>query len=226
MILCIRYTTWRVMSTTTLNRPALNYHDEEDETKHPKAIGGVMLGDIGHLSPPAKQPLPSTTEGPTDPPQQNPNDLGNTNDQDKHSPFHNIYWRPSQSCPRPPQVWGTPRIRTMGRTRATKKPLMTFLQLPFSQVTARRKAQVPTTHPTAMDHPQVRLGNTEERYEDQSLSFYMATHTSDWPTSVGTETSWRPTQTTSVGHVMTDHGVGAQPVTSVNDTDTHPENDA
>ena len=67
---------------------ATGLSDEEDETKH---LSRVMSGDIGQdLNPPAKQPSPSTTESPTDPPQQNPNDPGNTNNRDTHDSFRDI----------------------------------------------------------------------------------------------------------------------------------------
>ena len=60
----------------------------------------------------------------------------------------------------PPPI---PPIRTMGLTRMTKNPPMTFLQPLFSRVTTGRKVQAPTTHPTVGDRPQVRLGDMEER---------------------------------------------------------------
>ena len=64
---------------------ATGQSEEEDETKH---LSQAMLGAMGqNLNSPAKQPSPSTTENPTDLPQQNPNDPSNTDNHDTHDSF-------------------------------------------------------------------------------------------------------------------------------------------
>jgi hypothetical protein len=139
---------------------ATGLSDEEDETKH---LSQAMSGAMGqNLNSPANQPSPSTTENPTDLPQQNPNDpvIPTTM---IHTIPSAIYWRPSQSCPKPPQMPDAPRIGMMERTKMITDPPMTYLQPLFFWVMAGRKAQAPTTYPIVVDRPQVRLGVTEER---------------------------------------------------------------
>ena len=50
-----------------------------------------MSGDMEQdLHPPTNQPSPSITESPTDLPQQNLNDPGDTDNHDTHDPFRDI----------------------------------------------------------------------------------------------------------------------------------------